>query len=81
MHDQERGDITCKLLDVENNRCSVYSARPGACRLFGRVSELVCPHGSETHFPPVLVDLINKTDHDSPVVMLSHKFNWMQEFN
>jgi Fe-S-cluster containining protein len=79
LHAQERDELTCCLLDVENNRCAVYTARPGVCRMFGRVPEMVCPFGTETPLPPVLVSLIERADHSSRMVMLSTEFRWLDE--
>jgi len=29
----------------QNAECVIYPVRPWACRMFGRVTELLCPHG------------------------------------
>lgn len=35
--------LTCSML--KNGRCTVYSARPVICRLWGVVESMRCPHG------------------------------------
>ena len=37
--------LSCPLLDKKTNRCSIYTARPAICRIFGTTKELQCPHG------------------------------------
>jgi Predicted Fe-S-cluster oxidoreductase len=44
LKDQDRGELTCILLDTENKRCSVYNARPLICRQYGQIRELQCPN-------------------------------------
>lgn len=41
----------CRFRDMENDRCSVYSARPTICRLFGQVSWLPCPIDAVPEYP------------------------------
>jgi hypothetical protein len=41
----------CRFRDRENNRCSVYPARPTICRLFGQVAWLPCPIDAVPHYP------------------------------
>lgn len=41
---QHRDLLTCILLDLETNRCSVYNYRPLVCRQYGQVRELQCPN-------------------------------------
>lgn len=36
--------LRCPLLNPDG-KCSVYAERPAACRLFGAVKEMQCPHG------------------------------------
>lgn len=38
--------LTCILLDVENNHCSVYNHRPLVCRQYGQIRELKCPNNN-----------------------------------
>lgn len=38
--------LQCPLLSDED-RCTVYEARPFVCRLWGTVEALKCPHGCE----------------------------------
>jgi hypothetical protein len=47
-------DVTvtyCRFRDTENDRCSVYPARPTICRLFGQTHWLPCPIGAVTRYP------------------------------
>lgn len=36
--------MRCNYL-TEDNRCSIYNARPFVCRIYGVSKDLVCPHG------------------------------------
>lgn len=38
------GSLTCSHL-TDAGRCSIYANRPLACRLFGAVAAMPCPHG------------------------------------
>ena len=44
LQNQKRGFSTCPLLDTENNRCSVYEARPQICRMQGLYIGMPCPN-------------------------------------
>jgi hypothetical protein len=44
LQNQKRESSTCPLRDVENNRCSVYEARPQICRMQGLYVGMSCPH-------------------------------------
>jgi hypothetical protein len=47
-------DVTvtyCRFRDTEQNRCSVYPARPTICRLFGQTHWLPCPIGAVAQYP------------------------------
>lgn len=53
---QKRKDLTCPLRDVENKRCSVYSARPTVCRLYGHVQQLRCSNNPKTPVMPQAIE-------------------------
>lgn len=36
--------LTCGFLNRETGHCRIYSVRPVACRMYGVVRELACPH-------------------------------------
>jgi uncharacterized protein len=42
-------ELTCPL--YQNGKCTVYTVRPLACRLFGHVVGMGCPHGYNTNIP------------------------------
>ena len=44
LQNQKRGFSTCPLRDTENNRCSVYEARPQICKMQGLYDGMTCPH-------------------------------------
>lgn len=44
-------DLTCPYL--QQKRCSIYSARPLACRMYGAVAGMRCPHGCTTSTEPL----------------------------
>jgi len=44
LQNQKRGFSTCPLRDIENNRCSVYEARPQICRMQGLYVGMTCQH-------------------------------------
>lgn len=39
---QKRERITCILLDTKTKQCSIYSARPLSCEMFGHYQGLKC---------------------------------------
>ena len=47
MSRQKRDPQTCPLLDTENHKCFVYSARPEVCRMYGFYQGLECPHAPQ----------------------------------
>lgn len=36
--------LECGYHDTAKKRCRIYSARPAACRMYGVVKEMACPH-------------------------------------
>lgn len=54
----KRGDYRCVLLNPKTNQCTVYTARPAICRLFGvvNVAALHCPHGCAPESSALLSD-------------------------
>lgn len=40
---QKRDPLTCSFYDTEQNRCSVYEARPQICQVYGLTKGLKCP--------------------------------------
>jgi Fe-S-cluster containining protein len=49
---QKRKDGACPLADVENNRCTVYDARPWLCRMFGFMENMQCPYNKHIKLMP-----------------------------
>lgn len=47
---QKKSVLTCKFLDTDTNNCSIYSARPFVCRIFGVDKLLQCPNGNTHNF-------------------------------
>jgi len=44
-------DLTCPYL--KQKRCSIHDARPLACRMYGTVAGMLCPHGCTTSGTPL----------------------------
>lgn len=49
---QKRKDGACPLVDVENQRCTVYDARPWLCRKFGFMEKMQCPYNTHIKLVP-----------------------------
>lgn len=47
LRSQKRDPLTCIFRDLENDKCSIYKARPDICRMFGFYKEMKCPNNPE----------------------------------
>lgn len=77
---QNRKPLTCPLRDVDNERCSIYEARPLLCRLQGTQRGLPCPHQPEAAIGTDGYELLKKEHGESPNIygVLGLDLGWAQ---
>ena len=76
---QERGPLECMFRDIEEDKCTIYKARPDICKMFGFYEDMVCPNNPE-HATKSSSDgykRVNRNTRKSPVAgVLSVDINW-----
>jgi len=76
---QKRGPLECMFRDIEDDKCTIYNARPDICKMFGFYEGMVCPNNPEyaTRSMKDGHKRINKNVKDNPVVgVLSINHTW-----
>jgi Fe-S-cluster containining protein len=75
---QQREEIDCGFLDIEDLQCAIYPVRPWVCEAYGQTEGMQCPkaRGLVQFLPDFLLDANFMAEYESDIVGTSNHFDW-----